>query len=208
MSNSDMDIVQLEIAFPVKISVAVFSIAAILDVLFYMTTGSLENTLIFSSATIAAAGTVLAAFYSARILSLQLEQDVRGRAEYLKSLNLKKKENAMQFGARWTDPHMQQSRKICRKITNMKGHSLEQVRSVLNDESKELDVFHLLNFFEEMATAIEHDIADSATLKELYSEAVHSVWQSLHLWIEDYKKTHQLNDAWLLFEKLQGSWSR
>ena len=84
----------------------------------------------------AAAGTVLAAFYSARILSLQLCQEVRLTDERMESLHLKRLANAMVFGSRWTDSQMKISRKTCRDISNMKGHSLERIVNVLDTEEK------------------------------------------------------------------------
>ena len=136
MHNDFSKIVDIEIRFPIKMSIAVFILAVLFDLSFYLVTTSWKETLIFSAATMAAAGTVLAAFYSARILSLQLCQEVRLTDERMESLHLKRLANAMVFGSRWTDSQMKISRKTCRDISNMKGHSLERIVNVLDTEEK------------------------------------------------------------------------
>jgi len=206
MAHNDVDTLEISFRFPFRISIAVLLVALALDVVFYLVTGSIEKALIFIGATTAAAGTVLAAFYSAKVLSLQLRQNFRSRTEYLSSLELQRKENAIRYGARWTDPNMQKPRKTCREVANLKGHSLEQVRASLDTDEKMQDVFHLLNFFEEMAASIKHSTSDESILKSLFKESLTAVWKSLSLWIEDYKATNDLKEAWLLTEQLYKSW--
>ena len=173
-----------------------------------MITGSIEKTLIFVGATSVAAGTILAVFYSAKVLSLQLSQNSRLRTEYLNSIELQKKENSIRYGARWTDPNMQKPRQTCREIANLKGHSLDQEKSALDSDDKRSDVFHLLNFFEEMAAGIKHGTSDEETLKDLFKKSLTTVWKSLHLWIENWKKLHDLEVAWILTEQLHKSWDQ
>jgi len=209
MSSLNPDSFNLRVNFPVKLlGILVLFIVIVLAALYFYITRSLENTFIFASASAAAAGTILAAFYSARILSLNLEQNTRSRIEYLSNIDLKKKEIAIGYAARWTDPHMQKSRKTCREIANLRGHSLEQIKVFLDSEEKQSDVFHLLNFFEEMGTAIDHEMVDSSILKDLYREPLAFVWESLQLWVEDYKKEHLLSYAWNATEKLYQTWKR
>jgi len=208
INSENVDIIRIKVAFPIKISLAVFLIALGLDVFYYWITGSLENTLIFAGATTAASGTVLAAFYSARILSLQLLQEINLKNELAKANSLKKKQNAMLLVSRWTDPHMQNSRKTCRDVANLKGHSLDKIKELIHSEEKKTHIFHLLNFLEEIAASVEHQIVDPEVIYEFYGEIVSTVWKSLDLWIGYYREEHSLENAWTMFEKLHKSWDK
>lgn len=208
MKERSVDRVDVKINFPISITISVVAIAAFLVFFYFTSTGSVEKTLLFSTAAFAAVGTILAAFYTARVLALNLEQDRNSRAEHMLLIELEKKKNAMGYGARWTNPQMQSSRKTCREIANMKGKSLKQISEFLSDEEKKSDVFHLLNFFEEIATAVGCGVADEQTLKELYEEPYSAVWNSLHLWLEQHKKKNGLVSAWDNLEILHKEWSR
>ena len=202
------DTFEVNFRFPLRISLAVFVIALGLNVSYFIVTGSIKETLIFVGATTAASGTILAAFYSAKVLSLQLGQNARSQDEYHASISLEKKENSIRYGVRWTDPNMQKPRETCRAIANLKGHSLEETKAALDTEDKKSDVFHLLNYFEEMAMTIKHEMSDEDILRELFSESLIAVGSSLQLWVEDYRKCNELKEAWIEVEALYKSWNR
>ncbi len=208
MTDDNADIYEINFKFPLRISLLVFLVAVVLDVLYYIVTGSIDKTLIFIGATAAGSGTILTAFYSAKVLSLQLSQNTRSRSDFLNSLEIRKKENAIQYGARWTDPNMQKSRHICREIANLKGNSLDEIKIALDSEAKRSDVFHLLNFFEEMAIGIKYGTINEEMIKEQFEESLLTVWKSLHLWVDDYKKDKGLNEAWILTESLCKAWDQ
>jgi hypothetical protein len=45
-------------------------------------------------------------------------------------------------------------------------------------------------------------------LRELFKESLVAVWSSLQLWIEDYRKSNELTEAWIEVEALYKSWNQ
>lgn len=197
----------IRVSFPVRISVLVVIVTVAFDVLFFAFSGELKETLLFASASAAAAGTILAAFYAARVLAHQVIQNEAATIQCRDGLSHDRKRIAFEFTARWTAPHMQEARQTCRQIADLKGQSVSEVKKIIDTAEETSDVFHLLNFFEEMAMLIKYDVADGEVLRDNFSEPLRAIWLSLHLWMDDYKKTHGLVDAWNEMECLNSEWS-
>lgn len=205
MATKNVD--SIRVSFPIRISALAVVLTIILDVLFFTFSGELDETLLFVSASAAAAGTILAAFYSARVLAHQVVQNEAATIQCQSELSYNKKKAAFEFTARWTSPHMQEARQTCRQIADMKGQSVSTVKEIIDTAEETSDVFHLLNFFEEMAMLIKYDVADAEILKDNFSEPLKAIWLSLHLWMVDYKNANGLTMAWSEMECLHNEWS-
>lgn len=207
ISLNDNRVDAVRVSFPLRISFLVVAIAVVFDVLFYIVTQDLKDTLLFTSASAAAAGTVLASFYSARVLSHQVKQHDQAKLLAEAAKERDKCKCAFDFVAKWTAPHMQEARKTCRQVANLKGQSLEEVKKIIDTEDETSDVFHLLNFFEEMSLLIKYDVADGDVLKEAFQEPLAAIYVPLQLWMDDHKKQNDLTEAWTGLAELQMEWS-
>ena len=122
-------------------------IAILFVAIYYLLTSSPKDAAIFASASGAAAGTILAAFDLARVLSHQMLIDKKATNARSEALAQQRREFSLSLGSRWTDPHMQHSRATCRKVADLKVHSLQELKLALNTYKKQSNVLHLPNFF-------------------------------------------------------------
>ena len=121
------DVIELQLQFPVKISVLTGILTIVLDVLYYAYSGKPTDTLVFMAGTAAAAGAILAAFYTGKALSLQINAAHLLAISTAQCTELEKKKLSLQLAARWNEPSMHPARKICREIVNMKSKGLAEI---------------------------------------------------------------------------------
>ena len=195
------DVVDLEVHFPVKISLFVAIVILALSAIFYWDSLSIRESLIFFAGSIAAGGAVLAAIYTARTLNLQLEAAIANG-------EMERRRYSLQFASRWNDSSMLETRKACREIVNMKFRGLDDLYVALGTGISQDSVIHLLNFFEELSIAIDEGVADPRVLNDLFAEVCFQVWTTLEGWIANYRNIRCAKNLWGGLEKLNAQWKK
>ena len=183
-----------------KVSGTVIGLTIVLDVVYGLLSQSGPQTLLFVTATAAAAGAILAAYYTGRALCSQIES-----ADQMRELQSKRL--AHQIAARWNDPSMLKARKTCREIVDVKSQGHEAIIERVKSNELTDDIIHLLNFLEEVAIAEASNIADEAMLRDFYEELVHQVWKTLEPWITFYRASRGTPKLWDAFENLHKKWA-
>jgi hypothetical protein len=174
---------------------------------YYWITRSEREALVFFAAVAAAAGAVLTAVYAARAINLQTSQQITASAALADARLHSRRLEAMRYAARWNEPRMEQARKACREILQMDGRGVHDITEALTVEDRELRVVHMLNFLEEVAVAIERDVADPEVLRDVYRDAVVLVWRCMDQWAIKYRVGRGQPSAWVHLEALYKAWS-
>ena len=192
---------------PIKVSGTVIAIALSLDITYGLLSGSAPQTLAFATATAAAAGAILAAFYTGKALRLQIDATNASIQSAAKIRELERKRLAHQIAARWNDPSMRTARRTCREIVDASSKGHDGINDLIKSGSRTDHVIHLLNFLEEVAIAEDSNIADQAMLKDFYAELVHQVWKTLEQWIKYYRASRGTPAIWDALEALHKKWA-
>lgn len=191
-----------EVRFPITFASAAGAVALGLTGAYYAVTYSLPQSAIFLGAAATAAGTVTTAYFTARTLQTMMrqERERRRREDDLDAFG--KRERSLRYGERWNNPSMYYVRDVCRGI-------LERASEVdISDAThgRETNVIHLLNFFEEVGYAIDHELADETLLRHQFSGLIPTVWRTLEPWVRSRRA--RLNDdrMWEKAERLAQRW--
>jgi Domain of unknown function (DUF4760) len=186
-----------KIEFPIKASVVVSIVVLLLSLLYWLATRSLPQTILFFTGAGAAAGAILAAFYSARSLAINaayLEREEKRR----------KKDLALERAARWNDPTMYHVRDVVRELFDS-DHTSEAFQRNLRD--KKTNVIHFLNFLEEIAIVIEYGEADERILREAFEGVISTACSKLHSWISTHRINRGRPRIWIKLEELGKRWN-
>jgi hypothetical protein len=206
MVNEGKDTIWINIKFPIRYTLLIAFVNIVLDVCYFFITKTWDDTLIFTAATGAATGGILAAFYTGRILSYYLRLEKFYKDQQNLAIDFQKKAITMDFAKRWNEPTMKRTRKICREVIDLRSRSAEEAKSIINQENKIDIVIHLLNFFEEIAVAVEYETGNEKMLKEMFKEVVIRTWAGLFLWLTEYRQERNAPMAWEKVETLNGRW--
>src|SRR5262249_55318035 len=141
-------------------------------------------------------GQITASFYTARMLAatLAIRQEDQGDA---------RKRSAMQFGMRWNDPAMYHVRDILREVLDHQGGH-DQLITII--EAKRTNVVHVLNFLEEIATAIGHEMSDAGLLHAQFGGVVTRTWTKTYPWIQSHRTRRNSPKLWEHMEALYNDW--
>ena len=175
------DALDLYVHFPMKVSVFVAVLTVLLSGMYYLDTRSTKETLVFFAASVAAAGAVLAAIYTARTLNLQLAASAAQREMDLRKF-------ALTFAARWNESSMLETRKTCREVVNIKHKGLDEMIAAIGIGPTQDSVINLLNFFEEISISIDERVADERVLYDSFSEVCFQLSATLDGWVTHYRQ--------------------
>lgn len=186
----------VQIAFPLTFSLFATIMLVGITAAYAWDTKSLKDTLIFFLAGAAAVGQITAAFYTARMLAatLSIRSEDIGYASRVK---------AFSFGERWNDPAMYHARDTLREVLDHDG-SHDQLVDVI--EKKRTNVIHVMNFLEEIGTAVRCRVADDEIAKMQFSFVVTSTWSKCLPWIHDHRRRRGQNALWEDLEALYDAW--
>jgi hypothetical protein len=113
------------------------------------------------------------------------------------------KQASIAFGQRWNDPTMYHARDTLRAMIK-KHHSSEQEEVMPFIEAHETNVMHIANFFEEIGTAVRHDVVVHEIMQEQFDGIVVEIWEIMFPWI---KKQRAKNPGFFEdFERLYDTW--
>lgn len=192
------------LTLPVKWSILGAAIVVILTGLFYWNTGSFDKTVIFGAAATAAAATVLAAGYTGKTLGLYLQQDKRAQQIHDDKVALRKKHVALRYAERWNDPAMYHVRDVFRDLAAKRNLPQDQLIQAIR--TKETNVIHVMNFFEEAAFARKHELADDQVLRNQFEGIVATLWTTMEPWVHEYRKERHRPKIYEMVEELSKVW--
>lgn len=195
MSKSDR---LVEVHFPITASLIAVILVGILCWIYWLTTSDWSKVAIFLAASSAAAGAVLSAFYAARALDQTVAALERQEVDHRKAM-------AFQFTGKWNDPAMYYVRDAIRELF-AGDHNSAAFKELL--KAKETNVIHFLNFLEEVAIAIENDVADAQILKNAFAGVVVTAWTKLGAWTIEERRNCGRPLIWIKVEELARQWAQ
>jgi len=145
------------VKFPVKLSVVLTILVAIAGAIFWYCPRLHDELTFFGTAFAMAAG-VLAAYYIGKTLQITVIQ----REEGLKAVRIEK---AFSYIHRWNAAPFQDRQQWRALLDKMHGMTPAQIANLLQNERADRAVIvDVLNFFEEVALAVNEGLADEQTL--------------------------------------------
>lgn len=201
MRNGDKVV---EVRFPITASAIAAVVIIVLTICYYLASDSIKDTIVFIAASCAAAGAILAAFYSARGLELSTRGMVNAIGASERETAVRRRHYAMRFAERWNDAAMFHMRDIIRELFELVPDSPEFAQ--LGRERK-TNVIHCLNFLEEIALAIKSGDADEDILKDAFRGAVLEASTKLQNWIREQRVSRGRPRVWCELEELARKWA-
>jgi len=167
------------LSFTVSITVGVLSTLLAGGLIFAFWMWPTQRPLIaFTAACIGGAAAVTAATYAGRSLALSAQQ----QREHLES---SKRLGALKFVERWNNPGMHHVKLTARDVVREKRKTPElDLEKELEDRTKSANVADVLNFFEEMAIAIQLGLIDEGTVRQFFRGIVVTYYDAFGGWIE------------------------
>lgn len=172
----------------------------------------------FSITTIGVSAGITSAIYVAESIKnsfedKQEEKNLR-KQERDEDLNIKKQERSFNYIAQWNSPDFQDIRKpLIEKLRDpLKGNDNEQeiraiVRKILDDEPEvERHASQILNFLEEVATAILKNYSDEEILKDFFIYIFYRHELVLRTLIEDLER-QKSSIIWKNFLEINKKWN-
>lgn len=160
----------------------------------------------FAAACFGGAAAVTAAVYAGRQLELSARQqkerleETRRRAEEARQLA------ALTFVERWNSPLMHHVKLTVRDLLREKRKNPQlDIEKQLEDPTKSANVGDVLNFFEEMATAIQLKVADDETARSFFRGILVTYYDALAGWIEK-RRSERSNPRF--FKEFEWLWNR
>ena len=201
----DTDIVlDVSVRFPVRFTIIITVVVVVLTGTFYVISVDIKETMVFFGVATAGGGIIVAAFYTGRTLNLYLQQEFRLRAREEALDEVGKKEHALRYGERWNNPSMYPVRDVCRNIFEQRGKSKDELTKFI--ESNKTHAIHLLNFFEEIAYAIDNGLVDIDLMREQFRGIIIDTWQILEPWIGDRRIVRARPELWDAVQNLYDEW--
>ena len=199
-------IFNVNINFPVGITSLLAVIILGLTAGFFILTSSWKDTFIFFAAALAAGAAVATAFYTGNALNMALEREdaIRERESALDDLS--RKQLALRFSERWSDPRMHYARDVCRQVYDHRGKEAAEVIAFASGEKVKTNITNTLNFFEEMAFSIDYEIADPELVKEQFCGVVTTIFSILKPWIDQERVNRGRPKIWIRVEDLFTKW--
>lgn len=142
--------------------------------------------------------------------ALDLQQEGTGRADEEKKVA--RKLRAMQFVMSWNEPEMAKLTVVAKALgKSIKDLDPKEVAAFLQrDENKDNQhsILLVLNFLENMALAIKHQLADDAFLQEYFQDIVRLYYYSLQTFIQAEIKAYQSENLFVEFRNLVKRWGQ
>lgn len=172
-----------------------------------------QPTIIFGASSLGGLGALAGAFYLARQLVLTTQQQKVAmqqiKTEQEAAIKQKRLEIALRYLERWNNPQFHHVKIAAGKVLEIKEKKGEEAVTALlyEDATFRSNVTDILNFFEEIALAIDLEVVDEDTLKRAYSGLVHLYFMALQNFIE--KRRNQFTNPLISIEveNLHKRWS-
>ncbi|MFT9068601.1 MAG: DUF4760 domain-containing protein [Acetobacter syzygii] len=193
----------------------ILSICALLLLGVYFECGEqAHQTIIFALLLIGGVCQISLAYYALKNLQLATEAQnqsfIRLRKQEELAEQQRKADKASSFASRWNETAMFHSRKIARKITTLNDpvHVLTWLNSDenLTIEDKENCARHILNFLEEMSTAIHEGHCAEEYVHRLFKGVVINIWSAMKLWIDAERLRKHRPTIFIETENLYNRW--
>ena len=188
--------------FETKITFTIGGALALLVIVLFgtyiMVPESHQGAVIFFGAALTVAGALATAFYTGRVLSLQVMVHEQSPQDI-----------AFRFSERWNDPQMFHTRDACRQIMDMLSPTVDAARAkdeLEADEVMRRNLRPILNFLEELALAIRTERADQEITRRFFAGIVTNVFLVTEEWIKDQRAHRKRPQLWVEFEWLYKTW--
>lgn len=193
-----------EVKFPVRASWIAIAVVVGLSIAFYWESRSVKETIVFLAAASAAAGAILAAFYSARGLGITAAIAARAASAEDDQQAYAARMRSMGYGERWNDPSMFHVRDVVRELFD-RAQDAQRFKEHVTE--KKTNVTHFLNFLEEIAIAVNTGDSDETTLKRMFRGVVIDAWTKLGPWIEEQRRERNRPRGWIEMQELARRWA-
>lgn len=189
-----------KITIPVPAGIG--GLALVVSVVFIIVYAEYDQTrqvLRFATLALAAAGGVISAIYIGRGLRQTAESQ--------------KIDRTLIFALRWSDPQFFNARRAARDVIQpIMNKSPEDLlaalrKSVAEDPEREHNLTDVLNFLEQLAVAINKEIVDEETLRELYHTVIVRYYSTLEPWINEMRRLRSprlYQDLEALYDRWKG----
>ena len=215
--NHPDNVMHVNIRFPLGFSLIVFVCLAILTLLFWLVAQDFRATLMFFAVGAAAGAQITTAFFTARLLGMHIEnrdadnererlanerEERRAKREEAHDLFVLRRE-ALRFGEKWNDPGFAQARQTMQEIRKLRNNP-----KALNEfiEENEVNVLHVINLVEEMATCCKEKLVDVDLMKKQFDFVVYNTWECLQDWIRKERQNVKNPKIWEDLESLYHAW--
>lgn len=152
-----------------------------------------QPAIVFAASSLGGLAGLAGALYLARGLILTAQQ--RQNAERQERVK-----EAFHYMERWNSPHFYHTRTASREILRLgTAEGAERVKTTLaGDAALRSNAMDVMNFFEEMAIAIDLNIADDQILKRAFRGLVAAHWMTLEPFVNERRRV--LGNPKLLIE--------
>jgi transcriptional accessory protein Tex/SPT6 len=193
--------IQLKITLPPRLILIALIIWAVF-VAAYICLSAYRGIIVFGASSLGALSALIGAIYLARglILAVQQQEDL---------MHQKKTENAWRYIERWNNPQYHYVKMAGVKVLKMNETEKAEIVTVKinEDEAFRSNVTDLLNFFEEMAIAIDMGVADENTLKRAFRGLLHLYCMALQDFVKQRRTKFNNPRILLEIENLYTRWS-
>jgi len=152
-----------------------------------------RDTVVFFSLAVTAAATLSATFYVGTALRMSVVQQSRGAA----------------FGlmARWNSPELFHSRADCHRVLDaFRSSGAAGVSEALKAENVQMNIRHVLNFFEEVAIAVRTGHVDEELLANAFAGLIIRAYNALGAWITEHRRLTGRQKVWAELQWLYERW--
>lgn len=197
MANSkDRFTIQVTVRHMVLYAIAIAGIAAALAFGFSRADSDVRSVIAYGSSLFGAMVALLTLLYTAQNIK-QANDEKRSAA-------------AAKFAERWNSPSYLDLKKQWRNLNEeMKMKKLTpEGRStcLMNDVDKRMIVVEVLNFFEEMAVAVNTNALDAELLKRFFQTVVLRAWDRYGYWVAQYREGDGGRRIYTDLEELVSTW--
>ena len=169
-----------------------------------------KDDLLFLAAACTAAGTLAAAFYSARVLQYTVNSQASSNQAAAQEAKISDRRyldtKAENFARRWNDATMFHVRQHCSEIIKNRSNPEVIKTKLADDEAFSANVRHILNFLEEIAICINGTRCDEAIAKSFFCGIVLNVWHASEFYVKETRIARGRTEVWADLESLYGRW--
>lgn len=198
--------VKLVVSFGVVATIIILAAS----IAFYSANDDTRTLLTFIVTSIAAAGQLGAAIYTARILQFTVDTQNKSSADLSeKEARVEQQlleDAASRYGSRWVDPSMYHTRKECLSVIENRNSPQDVKRSLQEKEDKATNMRNALNFLEDMALSVNSGRCDEKIAKDLFCGIVLNIWHATGDWVQAERVRLGRTQAYIQIEVLFNRW--
>lgn len=194
--------ISLKITLPPKLILLMLSIWIVSVIVFILFPANQRDCVIFGASSLGGIAALIGAFYLARGLMLSAQQQRN-------ALDQKAKENALRYLERWNDPQFCEFKVDAEQVIKIqeKENSKAVAVKIHEDDTFKRRVSDILNFFEEIAIAVDSKTVDEDILRRAYKGLLNLYCMALQDFIKDSRRRFGNPRLYIEIENLHKRWS-